>query len=79
MQYKHYKPLRWFRITVGFGFAANMIFVLPALFAPRYLETLVEVGTTNTPHWLQNVGILLLLASGMVGLGVGTRRRSRRK
>lgn len=65
MQYKHYNSLRWFRITVGFGFVVNMIFVLPALFAPRLLETLIEVGTTNTLHWLQNVGILLLIVTIM--------------
>ncbi|MFQ6021413.1 MAG: hypothetical protein ACE5NW_01720 [Acidiferrobacterales bacterium] len=65
MRYQHYKSLRWFRITVGLGFVGNMIFVLPALFAPRYLETLIEVGTTNTLHWLQNVGILLLIITIM--------------
>ena len=65
MEYKYYRALRWFRITVGFGFIINMIFVLPALFAPRYLETLSDFGVTNTVHWLQNVGILLAIVTIM--------------
>ena len=58
-----YRALKWFRILVGLGFVVNMIFALPALFAPRFLEKLVTVGTTNTPSWLQNVGILLIIVS----------------
>ena len=65
MRYPYYTSLRWFRITVGFGFLLNMLFILPALFAPRLLESLVEVGTTNTVHWLQNVGILLAIVTLM--------------
>ena len=60
-----YKALKWFRITVGLGFVINMIFALPALFAPRALEGLLTVGTSNTPYWLQNVGILLVIISVM--------------
>lgn len=60
-----YKALRWFRITVGLGLVVNTIFALPALFAPRALEGLLTVGTTNTPYWLQNVGILLVIISVM--------------
>lgn len=62
---KKYKALRWFRIAVVVGLVANLLFALPALFAPRNLEGLLEVGTTNTLHWLQNVGILLLIISAM--------------
>jgi len=65
MAYKYYRALRWFRITVGFGFVINMVFVLPALFAPRFLETLSDFGVTNTVHWLQNVGILLAIVTIM--------------
>lgn len=65
MKHKHYTSLLWFRISVAFGFAINMVFVIPALFAPRILESLIAVGTTNTLWWLQNVGILLLIISVM--------------
>jgi hypothetical protein len=57
--------LRWFRIAVGFGFVVNMAFALPALFAPRLLEGWLSIGITNTPSWLQNVGILLVIISTM--------------
>ncbi len=60
-----YNALKWFRITVGLGFVVNMIFALPALFAPRFLESLLTIGTSNTPYWLQNVGILLVIVSTM--------------
>jgi hypothetical protein len=60
-----YRALRWFRITVGLGFVVNMIFALPALFAPRFLEGLANLGTTNTVYWLQNIGVLLLIISTM--------------
>jgi hypothetical protein len=59
------KPLLWFRITVGLGLVVNLLFALPALFAPRFLESLLSVGNTNTPGWLQNVGILLVIISTM--------------
>ena len=65
MASKNYNSLRWFRLTVGFGFVINMTFVLPALFAPRFLEKLADFGQTNTLHWLQNVGLLLLIVSVM--------------
>ena len=60
-----YKALKWFRIAVGFGFVVNLIFALPALFAPRFLEGLADWGTSNTVYWLQNVGILLVIISTM--------------
>jgi hypothetical protein len=58
-------PLKWFRITVGLGFVVNLLFAMPALLAPRFLEGLLSVGITNTPGWLQNVGILLVIISTM--------------
>lgn len=61
MAYSHYRALGWFRLTIAVGFAANLLFVLPGLFAPRVLETLIEVGTTNAVHWLQNVALLLAI------------------
>jgi hypothetical protein len=60
-----YRALKWFRITVGLGFLVNMIFALPAVFAPRFLEGLANLGITNTPYWLQNIGVLLLIISVM--------------
>lgn len=65
MKYHHYKALRWFRYTIFFGFAINMVFVLPALFAPKFLETLSDFGRTNTPYWLQNTGLLLGIVTVM--------------
>jgi hypothetical protein len=46
---------------VAVGFILNMFFIVPGLFAPRLLESMIEVGTTNTAHWLQNVSLLLLI------------------
>lgn len=63
VQYSFYNGLRWFRRLIGIGLVANLLFVVPALFAPRYLERLIDVGTTNTVHWLQNVGVLLLIVT----------------
>ena len=60
-----YTALKWFRITVGLGFVVNMAFALPALFAPRFLEGLADWNISNTPYWLQNVGILLVIISVM--------------
>ncbi len=65
MEYTSYTAIRWFRLSIGLGFVINMAFALPALFAPRFLEGLIEVGTTNTVHWLQNVGVLLVIVSVM--------------
>jgi len=49
---------------VGFGFVTDMrLFVLRALDPPRLLGSLLNVGTTSTIHWLQNVGILLVIIS----------------
>jgi hypothetical protein len=65
-KYTYYTGLKWFRFLVGFGFVTNMLlFALPAIFSPRLLESLLNVGTTNTIHWLQNVGILLVIISVM--------------
>lgn len=65
-KYPYYTGLRWFRILVIFGFVTNMLlFALPAIFAPRLVESWFDVGTTNTIHWLQNVGILLAIISIM--------------
>jgi hypothetical protein len=59
------KPLWVFRATVSFGFVVNMLFALPALFAPRFLERLLNLHPSSTPEWLQNVGILLIIISVM--------------
>lgn len=65
MRDRNFTALKWFRFTIGVGFVANLAFALPALFVPRFLEGFLEVGTTNTLHWLQNVGILLVIISTM--------------
>jgi hypothetical protein len=60
-----YTALKLFRTAVGLGFVINLIFALPALFAPRLLERWADWGISNTPYWLQNVGILLVIISVM--------------
>lgn len=65
MTYKYYGALHWFRITVALGFIVNMGFVLPALFAPRFFESLGSFGVTNTVHWLQNTALLLAIITVM--------------
>lgn len=62
---QHFPALKWLRRLMGVGFVVNLLFALPALFTPRLLEGLLEVGTTNTLHWLQNVGLLLMIISTM--------------
>jgi hypothetical protein len=57
--------LKLFRATMIFGFIDNMLFAIPAFFAPRFLEMLVDVGRTDTTAWLRNVGILLMIISTM--------------
>jgi hypothetical protein len=57
--------LKIFRISLLVGFAVNMVFALPALIVPRFLETLFDVGATDTTVWLRNVGILLVIISTM--------------
>lgn len=54
---------RWFRILVGVGFVANMVFAVPAFFAPRMLEQMMDIGVANSTAWLRNVGILLIILS----------------
>jgi hypothetical protein len=57
--------MRLFRISLIVGFIVNMVFAIPAFFAPRVLETMFNVGATDTTVWLRNVGILLMIISTM--------------
>lgn len=57
--------MKIFRISLLIGFAVNMVFAIPAFFAPRFLEMMFDVGTTDTTVWLRNVGILLVIISTM--------------
>ena len=65
MAYKRYTALHLFRASVIFGFIVNLGFVLPALFAPRFFESLGNFGVTNTEHWLQNTALLLAIVTVM--------------
>lgn len=65
MSIKRYRALNWFRVSVELGFLLNLGFALPALFAPRFLESLGAYGASNTTYWLQNVGILLIIVTAM--------------
>lgn len=60
-----YLALKGFRLLVSIGLAANLCFALPALFAPRFLESIVDIGASNTPYWLQSAGVLLIIISMM--------------
>ena len=64
-RYQHYTALKWFRFSVGLGLAVNLAFLLPALFAPRFLESLAPFGVTNTVHWVQSVALLLAVVTAM--------------
>jgi hypothetical protein len=57
--------MRAFRISLLVGFAVNMVFAIPAFVAPRFLETMFRIGTTDATVWLRNVGILLVIISTM--------------
>jgi len=57
--------MKLFRFSLMLGFAVNMVFAVPALFAPRFLELMFNVGTTDTTAWLRNVGLLLIIISTM--------------
>lgn len=63
MKYSYYTGLRWFRRLVWLGFVLNLVFVIPSLLIPRTFETWFDFGVTNTVHWLQNVGLLLLMVT----------------
>ena len=65
MQHQEFTALKWFRRLIALGFVVNMLFALPSLLAPRLLEGVLDVGATNTPYWLRNVGILLVIISTM--------------
>jgi hypothetical protein len=65
MARRSFAALKWFRIAIVVGGIANLGFALPALFTPRALEGFLTIGVTNTPHWLQNVGILLVIITTM--------------
>lgn len=65
MTVKRYAALNWFRVSVELGLLLNLGFALPALFAPRFVETLASYGESNTLYWLQNVGILLIIVTAM--------------
>lgn len=65
MSVKRYAALGGFRVSVELGFLLNLAFALPALFAPRFLESFDAYGESNSLYWLQNVGILLLIVSAM--------------
>lgn len=57
--------LKLFRISLLVGFGVNLLFALPALLAPGFLEMLIDVGTTDTTAWLRHVGVLLVIISTM--------------
>lgn len=52
--------IRWFQRFIWLGIAMNMVFALPALFAPALLTAVVGLPPVLSDPWLENTGMLLV-------------------
>ncbi|NBF06774.1 hypothetical protein GV819_31360 [Pseudomonas sp. Fl5BN2] len=52
--------IRWFQRFIWLGIAMNMVFALPALFAPALLTAVVGLPPVLSNPWLENAGMLLV-------------------
>ncbi|AST35031.2 hypothetical protein AB6Q13_11550 [Ralstonia solanacearum] len=52
--------IRWFQRVIWIGIAINMVFAIPALFWPGFLNTSFGLPMQATYPWLQNAGMLLV-------------------
>ncbi|MQA52208.1 c-type cytochrome [Pseudomonas piscis] len=52
--------IRWFQRFIWLGIAMNMVFALPALFAPALLTAVVGLPPVLSDPWLENAGMLLV-------------------
>ncbi|WP_051711068.1 c-type cytochrome [Andreprevotia chitinilytica] len=52
--------IRWFQRFIWIGIAMNMVFAIPALFWPDFLNTQFGLPLQATYPWLQNAGMLLV-------------------
>ncbi|BBP79833.1 hypothetical protein HX881_12380 [Pseudomonas gingeri] len=52
--------IRWFQRFIWIGIVMNMVFALPALFAPALLTSVVGLPPVLSDPWLENAGMLLV-------------------
>ncbi|WP_236673878.1 hypothetical protein ACJBUE_14985 [Ralstonia syzygii subsp. celebesensis] len=52
--------IQWFQRFIWIGIAINLVFAIPALFWPDFLNTSFGLPTQATYPWLQNAGMLLV-------------------
>jgi hypothetical protein len=52
--------IRWFQRFIWIGIVINMVFAVPALFWPDYLNASFGLPTQAVYPWLQNAGMLLV-------------------
>jgi hypothetical protein len=62
---KHSKNcnVKWFTGVIWAGIIFNMVFALPACFAPDQLQSMLPLAPTEPTTWLRNVGMLLVAIS----------------
>jgi hypothetical protein len=53
--------VRWFRLVVWLGILGNLVFAVPAVFAPEWLMGLLHMDAPRPWIWLQDAGGLLFL------------------
>ncbi|NWE67189.1 hypothetical protein HX857_00610 [Pseudomonas gingeri] len=52
--------IRWFQRFIWIGIVMNMVFALPAVFAPALLTSVVGLPPVLSDPWLENAGMLLV-------------------
>ena len=52
--------LKWFCRLIFVGIVINLSFAIPALLAPQFLTTLLDLPSQAIYPWLNNVGMLLI-------------------
>ena len=57
--------VRWFKLAMYLGILANLLFALPAIFAPYWLLRLFGLPWTKDVIWLRDAGGLLFFLSLM--------------
>ena len=52
--------IRWFQRFIWLGIVMNMVFAIPALFAPALLTSMLGMPPQLSDPWLENAGMLLV-------------------
>jgi hypothetical protein len=52
--------IRWFQRVIWVGIVMNMVFAIPALFAPALLTSMIGLPPVLSDPWLENAGMLLV-------------------